>query len=124
MHNIQDTINCLPEPRMVSLMIVCVWSGLYLLMKKNYDWDVKLFVEANHNQKRLEIVASIHTNIHKLKIEVAKRMGLSVLDSHIDIYYNGKLLKPTSTLLQNDVKNMGFLTANVARSRLVDPSFD
>jgi len=60
-------------------------------MKKNYDWDVKLFIEANHNQKRLEIVASIHTNIHKLKIEIAKRLGLSVLDSHIDIYYNGKL---------------------------------
>jgi hypothetical protein len=93
-------------------------------MKKNYDWDVKLFVEANHNQKRLEIVASIHTNIHKLKIEVAKRMGLSVLDSHIDIYCNGQLLKPTSTLLQNDVKNMAFLTANVARSKLVDPNFD
>ncbi len=68
-------------------------------MKKSYDWDVKLFIEANN--KKIEIVASIHTNIHKLKIEIAKKLGLSVLDSHIDLYYKGKLLKATSTLMQN-----------------------
>ena len=88
-------------------------------MKKNYDWDVKLFIEANHNHKRLEIVASIHTNIHKLKIEIGKRLGLSVLDSHIDIYYNGKLMKATSTLQQNEVKSFACLTANIARHKLV-----
>jgi hypothetical protein len=68
-------------------------------MKKSYDWEVKLFVEANH--KKLELVASIHTNVHRLKIEIAKKLALSVLDSHIDIYHRGKLLKATSTLLQN-----------------------
>lgn len=87
-------------------------------MKKSYDWDVKLFILANH--KRLEIVTSIHTNIHKLKIEIAKKLGLSILDSHIDINYNGKLLKATSTLMQNDVQNMSTLTANVARQKLIN----
>lgn len=68
-------------------------------MKKSYDWNVKLYILANH--KTLEIVASIHTNIHKLKIEIAKQLGLSVLDSHIDLVYNGRVMKATSTLLQN-----------------------
>lgn len=87
-------------------------------MKKSYDWDVKLFIDANH--KKIEIVASIHTNIHKLKIEISKKLGISVLDSHIDLYYNGKLLKATSTLMQNEVQNFAHISANVARHKLIN----
>ena len=34
-------------------------------------------------------------------IEISKLLNLSVLDTHIDLYHRGKILKATSTLLQN-----------------------
>ena len=84
-------------------------------MKKTYDWDIKLFIDISPNPRRLELVTSIHTNIHKLKIEISKLLNLSVLDTHIDLYHRGKILKATSTLLQNDVQNLGVIAASVAR---------
>jgi|JI6StandDraft_1071083.scaffolds.fasta_scaffold220554_2 hypothetical protein len=71
-------------------------------MKKTYDWSVRLKITISNNQKQLEIVSSIHANIHQLKIEIAKILGLPLLDTVIELYYRSdRPLKATSTLFQN-----------------------
>ena len=71
-------------------------------MKKTYDWDIKLFIKISNNQQRLEIVASVHSNIHQIKLEIIKKLKLPLLDTLIDLYYrSSNPLKPISTLLQN-----------------------
>ena len=88
-------------------------------MKKTYDWSVRLRVTVSNNQRTLEMVASVHTNIHQLKIQIAKTLNLPILDTRMDLYYRGSApLKPLSTLLQNDIKTDACLTASIARTKL------
>lgn len=87
-------------------------------MKKTYDWSLRLWVIVTNSQRKFEIVTSVHTNIHQLKIQIAKILDLPILDTHIDIYYRSdRPLKATSTLLQNEVTNNAQLTAVVTRSK-------
>jgi hypothetical protein len=44
MRGVQGPAVVLPEQGVVAMIDLAYCSGLYLLMKKNYDWDVKLFV--------------------------------------------------------------------------------
>lgn len=44
-------------------------------------------------------------------------MKLPILDTTIDIFSRGKILKSTSTLLQNDIKNDEHLSATVVRTK-------
>ena len=71
-------------------------------MKKTYDWSLKLHITITNSQRKIEIVASAHTNVHQLKIQIAKILNLPILDTHIELYYRGgRPMKSTSTLLQN-----------------------
>ena len=71
-------------------------------MKKTYDWSVRLHITVTNSQRKIETVASVHTNIHQLKIQIAKILNLPILDSHIELYSRGdRPMKATSTLLQN-----------------------
>ena len=84
-------------------------------MKKTYDWDVRVWVKVG--QKRIELVASAHTNIHQMKIALAKQLKISPLESQIDFYHRSdQPLKPVSTLIQNEVNNNDTLVAHVKRS--------
>jgi len=88
-------------------------------MKKTYDWNLRLYITVSNNQRKIEIVASAHTNVHLLKIEIAKILNISVLDSRIDLYFrDNKPMKPTSTLLQNEVTNGSHITASVERLKI------
>lgn len=87
-------------------------------MKKVYDWNVKLTIQVENNYKNIEIVCSVHTNIHQIKIELAKKLKLLILDSTIDIYYHKvEPMKPTSTLLQNGIEKNAVLKAVVVRMK-------
>lgn len=37
-------------------------------MKKVYDWDIQLAVAIRNFHKTLNVVCSVHTSIHQLKI--------------------------------------------------------
>lgn len=87
-------------------------------MKKTYDWSVRLHVTVTNNQKHIEVVTSVHANIHQLKIEISKIMNLPLLDTLIELYYRSdRPLKSTSTLLQNEIKDQAHLTATVTRTK-------
>ena len=87
-------------------------------MKKTYDWNIKLYIVVSNTQQKIEAVCSIHTNIHQLKIIIAKRLDLSILDTHIDLYSRSdRPLKATSTLLQNDFQNNSHITATIVRTK-------
>ena len=87
-------------------------------MKKTYDWSVRLWVLITNSHRKIEVVTSIHTNIHQLKIQIAKILDLPILDTHIELYFRGdRPLKPTSTLLQNDIENHVQLTATITRTK-------
>jgi hypothetical protein len=58
-------------------------------MKKTYDRNVRVLVTVSNNQRKVDLFSSIHNNIHQLKIELAKILGISILDSNIDFYYRG-----------------------------------
>jgi len=61
----------------------------------------------------------VHANIHQIKIIIAKQMGISFMESSIDLYYRGdRPLKPTSTLQQNDIKNGDRIFATISRVQL------
>ena len=71
-------------------------------MKKSYDWSIRLQVLVSNSQRRIELVTSVHTNIHQLKIEICKVLNLSILDTHLELYtQRGQPMKATSTLQQN-----------------------
>ena len=56
----------------------------------------------SNSQKKIEVVCSVHTNLHQLKIMIAKKLELSILDTLIDLYFrDDRPMKSTSTLLQN-----------------------
>lgn len=50
-------------------------------MKKVYDWDVGLTFNVENNNKNINVVCSVHTNIHQLKLEVCKKLKLMVFDT-------------------------------------------
>jgi hypothetical protein len=67
------------------------------------------------------MVCSVHANIHQLKIEIGKKLDIPILDSHIDLFYKGdRSMKATSTLLQNEVQDNSYITANVSRLKVVE----
>ena len=37
-------------------------------MKKTYDWNIRLNITITNDMRKISIIASIHTNIHRLKI--------------------------------------------------------
>ena len=79
-----------------------LFYNIYCSMKKTYDWSLKLHITITNSQRKIEIVASAHTNIHQLKIQIAKILNLPILDTHMELYYRGsRPMKSTSTLLQN-----------------------
>lgn len=87
-------------------------------MKKTYDWTVQLAITVSNNQRTLKLACSVHTNIHQLKILIAKQLDLPILDTHIDIYYRyDRPLNSISTLLQNEVTNNAHLSANIVRTK-------
>jgi hypothetical protein len=88
-------------------------------MKKTYDWAVRLDITVSNSQRKLEVVSSVHANIHKVTIEIAKLLKLPVLDTRIELYGRGtQPLKATSTLLQNDIVDPHVrLTATVTRTK-------
>lgn len=87
-------------------------------MKKTYDWNIKLYITMSNSQQKIEVVCSVHTNIHQLKIIVAKQLDLPILDTHIDLYFRSdRALKSTSTLQQNEVSNNSHLTATIVRTK-------
>ena len=87
-------------------------------MKKVYDWNIKLSVQVENNYKNIEIVCSVHTNIHQIKIELAKKLHLLILDSTIDLYYmKAEPMKPTSTLLQNGIEKNTVVRAVIVRMK-------
>lgn len=73
-------------------------------MKKLYDRDVVLTLHISNLNKNVQIVCSIHTLIHQLKIELCKKLNLPVFDTEMDIYGGSwKPLKPASSLQQNGI---------------------
>ena len=75
-------------------------------MKKTYDWNISLNVNVQNNNKKLNIICSVHTNVHQLKLQIIKKLGLLVFDTDIDLYggtNKNKPLKPTSSLQQNGI---------------------
>lgn len=75
-------------------------------MKKVYDWDVQLSIRIENNNKTVTVVCSVHTNIHQLKIELCKKLNLSIFDTEIDVYGIKNSWKPMSsisTLQQNGI---------------------
>lgn len=37
-------------------------------MKKVYDWDVTLLIHVENNNKNINMVCSVHTTVHQLKL--------------------------------------------------------
>jgi|LakMenE01Jun11ns_1017448.scaffolds.fasta_scaffold9811099_1 hypothetical protein len=73
-------------------------------MKKVYDWNIPLTIHIENNNKILNIVCSVHTTVHQLKLEICKKLNLMVFDTEIDLYCNGwRPMKSTSSLLQNGI---------------------
>ncbi len=93
-------------------------------MKKVYDWNITLNIKMNGQSKTIEMVCSVHTNIHLIKMQIAKKLGLNPLNSQIDIYGNGnRLLKSTSTLIQNEITKDCILTGKLnSQSNLKPPN--
>ena len=94
-------------------------------MKKVYDWNIELTIHIENNNKNIIIVSSVHTNIHALKIEICKKLGLLVFDTQIDLYGGRdkwRPMKPTSTLQQNDIQaNKANIKAIINRIKTNSP---
>mgnify|MGYP002861948214 FL=1 len=77
-------------------------------MKKVYDWDLGLTIKVENNNKIINIVCSVHTTVHQLKIEICKKLNLMIFDTEMDIFGGNnssswRPMKSTSTLLQNGI---------------------
>ena len=89
-------------------------------MKKTYDWSVRLWITVSNSQRKIEVVASVHTNIHQLKIQISKILDLPILDTHMDVYFRShQPLKATSTLFQNDITSNSHLSVSIVRTKQV-----
>lgn len=93
-------------------------------MKKVYDWDVGLTIKIENNNKIVNMVCSIHTTIHQLKIQICKKLNLLVFDTETDIYNCSSgarwgAMKSTSTLLQNGIQGkFANLKLNIRRQKI------
>lgn len=71
------TLNSLNPLVLIIIAIICIlWHSfinfyhllLIFIMKKTYDANLRLFITITNDLSKIEMVASIHTNIHLLKI--------------------------------------------------------
>jgi hypothetical protein len=44
-------------------------------MKKYQDWDIALLIDVRNIGKKIEIVCSVHANIHQIKKEIADKIN-------------------------------------------------
>ena len=75
-------------------------------MKKLYDWNINLTISVQNNHRSLNVICSVHTNIHQLKLQILKKLGMLVFDTEIDLFGGNsrwKPMKPTSSLQQNGI---------------------
>ena len=76
-------------------------------MQKLYDWNINLTISVQNNHRSLNVICSVHTNIHQLKLKILKQLGMRIFDTEIDLYGGNskwKPLSPTSSLQQNGIQ--------------------
>lgn len=88
-------------------------------MKKTYDWSINLDIWVSNMNKKLKIVCSVHTTVHRIKIEIAKKLKLQVYDTEMDLMGGKEKWRPmksTSSLYQNGIEKSACITAILTRT--------
>ena len=87
-------------------------------MKKVEEYDIKIKVNVVTCKQSFTLVCSIHTRIQEVIIKVCKFLGFDPFDTKMEVFGNHYIpMKPTSTLMQNNVQNGDTCVANILNTK-------